>query len=114
MIKKMLEYRENIKFIYNDGSFNLETNGIYETIPFINAGLKLDGSIQRINNMTVLPSEFFHPYDYMSGRTVVTENIFSIHHFNGGWLDEKSRYNRIMTIEKYNRIIERMSKDNEE
>ena len=91
MIKKMLEYRENIKFIYNDGSFNLETNGIYETIPFINAGLKLDGSIQRINNMTVLPSEFFHPYDYMSGRTVVTENIFSIHHFNGGRWMEKSR-----------------------
>lgn len=63
--------------------------------------------------MTVFSSDFFHPYDYMSGKTVITDNTFSIHHFNGGWLDEKTRSIRIMSSQKYNHVIERMEKTNE-
>lgn len=49
----------------------------------------------------------------MSGKTVITDNTFSIHHFNGGWLDEKTRSIRIMSSQKYNHVIERMEKTNE-
>ena len=46
----------------------------------------------------------------MSGQTVITENTFSIHHFHGGWLDEKSRNARKKTAEQYNKVIYRMIK----
>lgn len=110
MIKRMLEYRKNILFKYNDGTLNLETNGLYETIPFIKLGMRIDNSIQRINGMTVFSSDYFHPYDYMSGQTIITENTFSIHHFNGGWLDEKSRSARERTEKQYNEVLGRMIK----
>ena len=98
---------------YEDGTLNLNTCGVYETQPFVNLGMKVDNTTQRINDMTVFSSDFFHPYDYMSGKTVITDNTFSIHHFNGGWLDEKTRSIRIMSSQKYNHVIERMEKTNE-
>lgn len=58
--------------------------------------------------MTVFSSDFFHPYDYMSGKTTITDNTFSIHHFNGGWLDEGSRSNREATLKIYNNTIDRI------
>ena len=58
--------------------------------------------------MTVFSPDFFHPYDYMSGETVLTQNTFSIHHFNGGWLNDQARQARTDTMEKYNQIVKRM------
>lgn len=108
MIGEMLAYRENIPFVYPDGTMNLETCGVYETQPFIKHGLVINNSVQRINDMTVFPSDFFHPYDYMSGETILTNNTFSIHHFNGGWLNGQARQARTDTMEKYNQIVKRM------
>lgn len=108
MIKRMLDYRENIPFVYKDGTYNLETCGVYETKPFIEEGMSVDNTTQRIHNMTVFSSDFFHPYDYMSGETCITKNTYSIHHFNGGWLDEKRREERKQTSEAYKKILKRM------
>ena len=106
MIGKMLEYRENIKF--NKDDFRIETNGFYETIPFLELGMKINNTVQRINNMTIFSSDFFHPYDYMSGQTVLTSNTFSIHHFDGGWMKEESLKNRQNTEKAYKEILNRM------
>ena len=108
MIRELLLHRGNIPFIYEDGSMNLETCGVYETKPFIAHGMKVNNTTQRINNVTVFASDFFHPYDYMSGKTVLTQNTFSIHHFNGGWLNAQARQDRLETMERYNKIVDRM------
>lgn len=114
MIKKMLDSRENVPFKYEDGTLNLNTCGIYETEPFIELGMRVDNTTQRINDMTVFSSDYFHPYDYMSGETIITKNTYSIHHFNGGWLDEKSRDSRRRTIVEYKKLLQRMGYDYEE
>lgn len=108
MLKKLLDYRKNIAFIRDDGTFNLETCGVYETKPFIENGMTVDNTVQRINGMTVFASEYFHPYDYMSGETNITDNTYSIHHFNGGWLDEKRKEERRKTVQAYEKILKRM------
>lgn len=108
MLKRMLEYREEEVFRYEDGSLNPATCGVYETVPFIQLGMKVDNSVQRIDDMTVFSSDFFHPYDYMSGKTVITENTYSIHHFNGGWLNEEKMDERKRTTQLYRQILERM------
>lgn len=108
MIKKLLDYRENIPFKLDNGRLNLETCGIYETTPMILEGMRVDNSIQRIHGMTVFSSDFFHPYDYMSEQTIITSNTVSIHHFNGGWLDDNLKQMRKKTAEQYISILKRM------
>lgn len=109
MIKAMLDYRKDIPFLYEDGSMNLDTCGCYETVPLIQRGMKINDVTQCIEGMTVYSSEYFHPFDYMSGEMAITEKTYSIHHFNGGWLNEESIAQRKKTKQNYNKIIEKMN-----
>lgn len=109
MIKAMLDYRKDIPFLYEDGSMNLDTCGCYETVPLIQRGLKINDVTQCIGEMTVYSSEHFHPFDYMSGDLTITEKTYSIHHFNGGWLNEEAIAQRKKTKQHYNQILERMN-----
>ena len=90
-MKLLLEARNKINFIRLDSSLNKLTCGFYDTKVLIDHGYVLNGTIQKIEGMNVYTSDYFHPYDYMSGRTECTDDTFSIHHFNGGWLDERMR-----------------------
>lgn len=110
MIKKMLDYRKNEPFIRADGSLNLEPSGAYETQPLVDAGLQISGKTQVIEDMTVYTSDFFHPYDYMSGETRMTEHTCSVHHFYGAWLDESVRQQRKNAVILYSRLLERMNR----
>lgn len=110
IIKQMLDYRINEHFILDDGSFNQTTCGYYETKPLMQLGMKPNNTKQTIGNMTIYTSDFFHPYDYMSGETSITENTFSIHHFSGGWIDEKNMLERKKTSELFIQIVDRMKR----
>lgn len=111
MLRKMLAAREKVSFLREDGSLNLETCGVYETQPFIEEGMQINNQVQTVCGMTVYSSDYFHPYDYMSGELTMTENTFSIHHFNGGWLDEQAREQRERTQGQYRAVLERMERE---
>ena len=108
MIKEMLDYRLKYPFIYDDGTLNIETNGFYETVPFLNHGMRIDNTLQIVNGMTVYPTVYFHPYDYMSGEETITDDTVSVHYFSGGWMEEEDRKNRLDTQKKYSAITERI------
>ncbi|SFU66016.1 glycosyltransferase family 32 protein [Butyrivibrio sp. M55] len=108
MIKEMLDYRLKFPFIYEDGTLNIETNGLYETTPFVRHGFRVDNTLQIVNNITVYPASVFHPYDYMSCEENIENSTIGIHYFYGGWMDEDDRKNRANTQDKYKVILERM------
>lgn len=108
MIKELLDYRKDEIFLRDDGKYNLETCGYYETTPFIKRGFSVNNETQRVCDMTVYSSEYFCPYDYMSLKMNITPNTYAIHHFNGGWLDEKSSQQRLQTQLQYTKVLERM------
>ncbi len=108
MIKEMLDYRAGFSFVHDDGTLNIETNGLYETIPFLKRGYRVDNTLQIINDMTVYPASVFHPYDYMSCEERIAENTVSIHYFYGGWMDDADRKNRSDTQDKYKAVLKRM------
>lgn len=109
IIEKLLKYRMNINFIEEDGSLNMTTCGYYETIPLMEMGMLPNNTIQHIQDLTVYSSDFFHPYDYMTGETCISENTFSIHHFNGGWLDKKNIGEREKTKLLFDSVLQRMN-----
>lgn len=108
MIKRMLEYRRGIHFVMEDGSLNMETNGMYETMFFVKSGMRIDNTLQRVGNVTIYPSGVFHPYDYMSCEDQVADFTYSKHHFFGGWMDNKGMEERKDTQERYRQILKRM------
>lgn len=91
MLKKFLDARASIPFLDKDGKKNRMTCGFYDTKVAIEYGYVLDGTTQNIGGMNIYASDYFHPYDYMSGKINCTENTYSVHWFNGGWLDEEMK-----------------------
>lgn len=109
VVKALLENRRNISFI-NDGRENLTTCGYYETLPLRKMGMQLSNETQILADgaMTVYASEFFHPFDYMSGETYITENTFSIHHFKGTWLGVGAMEERTRTRRRYKEFLSQL------
>lgn len=54
-------------------------------------GFLLDGTYQEVDNyLTVYPTDFFAPKNYMNGITEITKNTITIHHYDASWHDSKS------------------------
>lgn len=91
MIKKYMDARADLVFVDQEGRENRNTCGFYDTPVALREGYIPNGMTQNIGGMNIYASDYFHPYDYMTGELTKTENTFSIHWFNGGWLDEKMK-----------------------
>ncbi|MDE7431924.1 MAG: hypothetical protein K2N34_08430 [Lachnospiraceae bacterium] len=79
---------EQREFIRADGTLDDLSSGCIDTRVVLDNGYILNGKNQTVMGMNIYAYDYFHPYDYMSGKTDMTDDTYAIHHFNGGWLDE--------------------------
>ena len=101
MIRKFLNAREGVYFVDGNGKLNKNTCGFYDTRVALDAGYVIDGTTQNIGGMNIYASDYFQPYDYMSGTLNITKHTYSVHWFNGGWLDEKMKKANEESVRRY-------------
>ena len=93
--KWMLDSYHNDCFVLKDGSFNLYTECQRCTDYFESKGLVLEDKLQVVDGYTVFPTEYFCPY--RAGDALkITNNTYSIHHYNASWLSKKQRIKRVL------------------
>lgn len=109
MIQEILEKKKRCRFIERDGRMNAETCGVVETLPFVEHGMKINNTLQRINGVTVYPSSVCTPYDYMTGQETIRNWTVSKHHFCSGWMDAAGKADMRQTQEKYRQVLARMN-----
>ncbi len=105
--KKLLDDYDNRHFVKEDGSLDLTTNVEAITNFCLKHGLVLNNQKQTIEGFTLFPSEYFCPKDYETGEINITENTYTIHHFNASWHD---KYERALT-EKKREFIKRYGEE---
>lgn len=93
-IERLLREYDSRRLIAADGSIDLTPNVVYVTKALEEMGLKKTNEMQRLNGITVYPSEYFSPKDLSTGKVNLTENTCTIHHFNASWLPLRNRINR--------------------
>ncbi len=113
IMKSVLEFRENISFRMPDGSMNRDTCGYFESLPLVGAGLRLDGTLQNIQGLTVFPSEYFHPRSSVTGLTQITDKTFGVHRFDWSWVGGGQREEKLETHRVYQEILKRMLENEE-
>ena len=52
-------------------------------------GLKQDGKRQKVGDIDIFPTEYFCPKSFATGLINITDNTYSIHHFDASWHDKK-------------------------
>lgn len=104
-LKPFLENWAKHQIVRKDGSLDNVSSGLIDTTIAINSGYKINGKIQNIMGMNIYTYDYFHPYDYMTGQLDFTDDTYSVHHFNGGWLDESNRDDNKKLAEVYEKVM---------
>lgn len=81
----------HLSFYQQDGNINS-----YSMIPMItdlfsDKGLKLDGTRQVIDGISIYPAEYFCPMNTLTGELNITDNTRSIHWYTMSWLNWRQR-----------------------
>jgi hypothetical protein len=85
LYKEILDYYNTQHFLNPDGSINQETVVTRVSSVLRRHGFKGDGSIECVDGIYVYPPEYFCPMNYTTGKTKITENTRSIHHYSATW-----------------------------
>ena len=88
-IKILLNDYQNRHFIFGKNKYDLSTN-----VQFITQKLKDNYNIQLNNiyqifgnNYVLLPFDYLCCKNYLTGKICITKNSYTIHHFDGSWLN---------------------------
>lgn len=89
--KEILGYYDKIHFINKDGSYNQITIVEYTTNLLKKYGLFEKNIIQKVEDITIYPTEYFCPLNYETGKILITDKTVSIHHYTSSWHTEKEK-----------------------
>jgi len=100
--KKHSEIIRILRDDYNNRDFSddlidmgLTTSPIYQSEVLEKQGLKLDNSFQHVNGLAIYPKDFFSPLNWMTKKMKITENTYTIHHYDGSWVNKMEDANVI-------------------
>lgn len=92
LYKEMLDLYDTLHFKNSDGSFNLKTVVQYTTETLVKYGLKNINQIQKCADIYIYPREYFCPKNIDTGVLEITENTYTIHHFEGTWVSSWGKF----------------------
>lgn len=106
IIKEMLNYYEDKHFVNPDGTLNSTPSPALQTEVLKRHGLCCDNKYQKLDGITIYPSEVLSPLDFTTGELKKTSKTVSIHWYNASWYDENER----KTLERVRKINKRFGK----
>ena len=89
--QKILTQYQTLHFIREDGSLNIKTVVDYVTNTLKDHGLQDVPGIQQVADIRIYPKEYFCPKIMDTDDIHITENTYSIHHYDASWADELDR-----------------------
>ena len=104
MFVELLRDYDDAHFVKPDGTYDTTTNVTRITNACLKYGLVLNNEKQTVNGFTLFPKDYFCPKDCETKELVITENTYTIHHFDGSWYtaeqrwfsDARQRYRKVM------------------
>ena len=99
IFKEILNYYEEQHFIREDGSMNLETIVTRVTNILRKYGYMGNGEIENIKGISIYPPKYFCPINYASGVMTLTDETYSIHHYEESWHTGAERI--VNSIDRY-------------
>ena len=89
--KEILDSYRKSSFIKDDSSMDLTTVVTRVSDIFRKYGFTDKNEIQEVAGITVYPSEYFCPKNPDTGIISITENSYTIHHYDGSWISESMK-----------------------
>lgn len=92
LVKGMRDEYEKYSFIDDAGNINLTVSPFFQTRYLMNHELKINGEYQILgNNFVIYPEKVLNGSGYPPRNVRLTPNTYSVHHYDGSWLDAEER-----------------------
>lgn len=93
VLKRILTHYDKQKFVMEDGKMNIIPNTQLVTdLLSKDYGLVHEDIYQELlNNTSVYPIDYFCGKDWQTGRSVISVNTYTIHHFSGSWYSKTNK-----------------------
>ena len=90
-VKDLMDEYHARPFVLPDGSLNTKTNVHYTSCMMKEKGVVLDCMKETVvpEYLTIYPRDYFCPKLWASGDITITENTYTIHHFNASWWEPR-------------------------
>ena len=88
VIRYMQEYYENLPGYTPE----MDTVVAIMTKFLVSKGLRLDNTLQTVEETTVYPMEYFSPLNFQTNKLERTKNTVSVHHYAGTWLSGRQKF----------------------
>ena len=82
---KMIDYYKSLHFMNSSGEIMDGTVVKHTTGILLECGLLPGDSFQQIEGISIYPSDFFNPFDDLTGKLKITDNTRSIHWYAASW-----------------------------
>lgn len=107
IIRELMEAYENKSLYLENGQIDMTPINVFNESVLVPKGLKLDDTMQVIEDMKIYPSRFFGPGDiWTGGAKSISEDTYSIHHYSSSWwsdYNKKQLERKRMILKKYGR-----------
>ena len=88
LFAELLREYDNIHFLISNGKYDETTNTIRITNTCLKYGLVQNNKPQTINGFKLFPKDYFCPKDLSTRQVYLTKNSYTIHHFDGSWMND--------------------------
>lgn len=104
IIKAMLDIYNDKHYILPNGKRNPFVCPDFNTKALIDLGLKFTTGIINFKNGSIYPEEYFSPLSVKDGKLRITENTYSIHHYDNSWMSKSQHLKKSIKIRLDNRF----------
>jgi mannosyltransferase OCH1-like enzyme len=89
--KELMDFYSSYNFINKKGKLNCTPIPSIFSNMLLKYGLKQNNYYQDLCIITIYPTEYFCPKDFQTGIISITDNTYSIHHYEGSWLSDDKK-----------------------
>ena len=86
LYKEILDLYNDMHYLLPNGTTSTETVVTITTDLLCKKGLQNTPEVQCVDGVWIYPKEYFCPKNYDTGAIKITDNTYSIHHYDATWL----------------------------
>lgn len=98
VVAALLADYKDIPFVREDGTLDTLSCPARNTATLCALGLRADNTMQTIQGISFLPTDYLCPMDYRTGKKRFTDHTYSIHHYDASWRSRAGR--RSMALQR--------------
>lgn len=87
LCQEMIDCYKRMKFIKFNNQYNLKTVVQIFSKLLKKRGFRPSESPMKFSNIYIYPPEYFCPINFYTGKTNITENTYTIHHYAASWVN---------------------------